>query len=563
MSMFGEDLYGSSLYGGGSESEDGSSGSAIYMSGSVEDTVAHGPSYISNLGGMPIAEDGLPVEPLALQLVTFNDLSSVITTFNKSFDRSFNDVYNDTGSAAFAVDNTDPDVGSLELERLVNFKVYGNIAFTMLIESLHRVASHEGEEHDQITVASGRGHFAVWEQAVLYPSRGVNSLPIEEDLVFNWTSLDYNDLGWGYAKEIARQDQTTGIAWGFDWLLGLQDPQNWSEIPGDVEAFWIWDHSGTQSWAKPGTCYFRKYFWVPAGVTQIAIYYAMDNAGKIFIDGIPQAEQATQHVNFATSYVTLDVTPGPHLIAIEATNEPLPGSSSMPAPPTPVTHTVVSGDTLWAIARSFYGDGRQWRQIYDANQAMIQAAAEFAGLWNPYDPGHWIFPGQVLTIPGINQPSSNVQNPGGVIASIYTYTADGPTELLCHTDGTWKMVGYPGHPPGMTPGHVIHTVKQKAKDRGSALGSWNLMFTSAVDSAGNPWPVVADIASKVGTNYLTFLQELCVTYIDVWAAPGTKDLYAWNKGTRGSVRAIDLHAPTDTTDPTTGNMYSLSNTIIT
>ena len=65
------------------------------------------------------------------------------------------------------------------------------------------------------------------------------------------------------------------------------------------------------------------------------------------------------------------------------------------------SHTVVSGDTLWDLAETYYGSGIQWWRIYNANQAQIQADAIASGLWNPRDPGHWIFPGQVFTIPGI------------------------------------------------------------------------------------------------------------------------------------------------------------------
>ena len=55
-----------------------------------------------------------------------------------------------------------------------------------------------------------------------------------------------------------------------------------------------------------------------------------------------------------------------------------------PPPPAPRTHTVVSGDTLWAIAERFYGDGSKYQQIADAS-----------GISNP----DLIHPGQLLTIP--------------------------------------------------------------------------------------------------------------------------------------------------------------------
>ena len=48
------------------------------------------------------------------------------------------------------------------------------------------------------------------------------------------------------------------------------------------------------------------------------------------------------------------------------------------------THTVQSGDTLWAIAKKYYGNGSQYTKIASAN-----------GIGNP----NLIHPGQVFTIP--------------------------------------------------------------------------------------------------------------------------------------------------------------------
>ena len=61
--------------------------------------------------------------------------------------------------------------------------------------------------------------------------------------------------------------------------------------------------------------------------------------------------------------------------AAEAAPEPAPAAQS---------YTVESGDTLWAIAERFYGDGNQYQRIADAN-----------GIPNP----DLINAGQVLTIP--------------------------------------------------------------------------------------------------------------------------------------------------------------------
>ncbi|HZE16683.1 MAG TPA: LysM peptidoglycan-binding domain-containing protein [Mycobacterium sp.] len=84
-----------------------------------------------------------------------------------------------------------------------------------------------------------------------------------------------------------------------------------------------------------------------------------------------------------------DAPPPPAPEAAPAAEEPVPAPepSGEPAPapePTARTYTVESGDTLWAIAERFYGDGNKYQVI-----------AEASGISNP----DLIHPGEVLTIP--------------------------------------------------------------------------------------------------------------------------------------------------------------------
>jgi nucleoid-associated protein YgaU len=68
-----------------------------------------------------------------------------------------------------------------------------------------------------------------------------------------------------------------------------------------------------------------------------------------------------------------------------AVEEPVEEPAAEPAPePAAQTYTVESGDSLWAIAERFYGDGSKYQVIADAS-----------GIPNP----DLIQPGQVLTIP--------------------------------------------------------------------------------------------------------------------------------------------------------------------
>lgn len=63
------------------------------------------------------------------------------------------------------------------------------------------------------------------------------------------------------------------------------------------------------------------------------------------------------------------------------------------------TYTVVSGDTLWGIAAKKLGSGSKWILIYNANAGTIEAEAKKHGK-SSSDHGHWIWAGEVLTIPG-------------------------------------------------------------------------------------------------------------------------------------------------------------------
>jgi hypothetical protein len=265
----------------------------------------------------------------------------------------------------------------------------------------------------------------------------------------------------------------------------------------DPDAYWMWRPSALTGarldWEPPGPCYFRRFIDVPEGATTLVFYSAFDDYGDIYLDG----------VNIATG----EFGPNPMM-----TGRPRDRMNT-------------------------YKDEIE----VTPGRHIIAAYVE-----NGLDP-EWNIPGEAET-----------QNPGALLFSCYVRHGAEPQEWgpIMRSDSSWRCLPYPPTPPGMTPGEALIHCLHEAQRRGALIGV-TFAFNEAVDSDGNPWPVVGDIATKVGTDLLTFLRELAATYIDFWMEPASMTLHAWIKDGRGALRNVTLRTPTDPDDPATGNLITL------
>jgi len=75
------------------------------------------------------------------------------------------------------------------------------------------------------------------------------------------------------------------------------------------------------------------------------------------------------------------------------------------------THTIKSGDTLWALAQTYYGNAYLWPQLWESNTWITDA--------------HWIYPGDVLLVEGEGAATTAGANTGE--GALGTVTPKGDT----------------------------------------------------------------------------------------------------------------------------------------
>jgi hypothetical protein len=158
------------------------------------------------------------------------------------------------------------------------------------------------------------------------------------------------------------------------------------------------------------------------------------------------------------------------------------------------THSIVKGDTLWALAQRYYGNAYLWPQLWESNTWITDA--------------HWIYPGDVLLVEGEGNATAGTTpaDDGGTMAEgdnafTATQTEDGlaiarvtpagnPVALA--TEADIYCYGYIGHPdepmPNYVESHEDYEIKYLTVDTGpgdaASAAQGDLLFIHGDASTG-------------------------------------------------------------------------------
>lgn len=150
-------------------------------------------------------------------------------------------------------------------------------------------------------------------------------------------------------------------------------------------------------------------------------------------------------------------------------------------------------------------------------------------------------------------------NPCGYIFEVWRMEGANPVERVAWSDGTELLVESE-HPPGMNDGEVLIALLTGAQGEGW-LTDLEWTFDAHTDSAGVPWGPPGERTVKVGQDLATVIcDEFAATFIDVRMWDGAMVLDAYALDGMGVALDVDLHAATDRSDPSSGNLTELSHT---
>ena len=139
----------------------------------------------------------------------------------------------------------------------------------------------------------------------------------------------------------------------------------------------------------------------------------------------------------------------------------------------PRTHVVREGDTLWEIARIYLSDPFLWPEIYRLNTNVIE------------DP-HWIFPGEVLAVPGTTTVIGPIVGITPVPAPVVPVTPTEEISPIVSTGPTVFSQGPTARTRPTAPQTGTRSTRVNVRAPAPAIREWDYYSAPWVEGVGGP-----------------------------------------------------------------------------
>lgn len=249
---------------------------------------------------------------VTVELLARADLA-VKATLDEAWGKQWQEVLNDTGYGTVTLANDDTNLALVEYGDYLRFSLDGVNRFISIVETMDRTQIAQGEEHDEVTVISGRGSLAVLENAIVFPDWSIDQQPINDTFTYSFASL--NNLG-NPPDFVAG-----GTLYDMGDITAIGYPTN---IP-DGFVQWVAPSAPDGGGDHPlGDWYMYDVFCVADGLYRIFI--AADDGMDVWLDNTPILKRDIDTLTEAASFDVV-LTSTCHGLAAKITNLPFVGTN--------------------------------------------------------------------------------------------------------------------------------------------------------------------------------------------------------------------------------------------
>lgn len=275
--------------------------------------------------------------PLSLvaHLYTDGEFPDGDSTELDSLSIDFVDPLTDLGTGTVVLKADDPLVttNAIQPEDFIVISVVDSLGVTtpavvMIFDEDELLAISSDEEHGEVATITGPLLLGTWKDGLVQPPGGTGRFPMVEDLVYDYSHLNYDESlsvePWVFATDImtvldAQTDPPVTGGGGL-WALPWAD-----DMPGAVSI--VGPTGATGSTDDPVGIWYARDTFITSFDGVLLLYAAADNAWEAKIDGKAIASGGgTGNVStsgFASTSITpVSVSPGTHVITFAVTNYP-------------------------------------------------------------------------------------------------------------------------------------------------------------------------------------------------------------------------------------------------